>query len=267
MEERVTVEISGGVAHVALNRPDKLNALDLAMFEALVAVGRRLSDEKGVRAVVLSGTARSFSVGIDLGALAGIGGLELTSRTHGQCNLFQQAVMQCRELPIPVIAAIHGHALGGGCQLAMGADVRIVTPDAQLSVREVVWGLVPDMAGTALMRRFLRDDVIRDITFSGRILSGKEAFAIGLATRLADDALLAAFALAREIAGHSPDAIRSAKRLLNSAASGVDDAAMLLAEAQEQQRLLGSRNHGEALAAYHDRRTPAYEDQSGPLAG
>lgn len=260
MEERVTVEISKGVAQVALNRPDKLNALDLAMFEAIVAAGRRLSDEKGLRAIVLSGTGRSFSVGIDLDALASIGRLDLTSRTHGQCNLFQQAVMQWREFPIPVIAAIHGHALGGGCQLALGADLRIVAPSAQLSVREIAWGLIPDMAGTALMRHFLRDDVIRDLVFSGRIVSGEEALSIGLATRLADDPADAALAVARDLALHSPEAVRSAKRLLNMATSRTNDSAMLLAEAHEQQRLLASANHREALSAHADRRQPVYED-------
>src|ERR1700737_3127669 len=158
MEERVSISISEGVADVRLVRADKMNALDAAMFDALVAASDRLAQEKGVRAVVLSGEGRSFCAGLDMGRFAamkeqggtGVAGGEardLTTRTHGLANFPQQAVWGWRQLPVPVIAAIQGVAFGGGFQLALGADIRFLAPDARMSIMEIKWGLVPDMAG------------------------------------------------------------------------------------------------------------------------
>lgn len=263
MGDRVELDIAQGVAEVRLNRPEKLNALDFETFDQLVEAGQALVARQGLRAVVLGGNGRSFSVGIDLEALASGGASALSNlaaRTHGDANLFQQVALQWRDLPVPVIAAIQGHALGGGMQLALGADIRIVAPDARLSIREVVWGLVPDMAGTVLLRQLVRSDVMRDLLFSGRIVTGEEALELGLATRLAADPLAAARQLAREIAASSPDAIRAAKRLVNAGNAGASDHDMLLAEAAEQQALLASDNHREALQAHAEKRPPAYRD-------
>jgi enoyl-CoA hydratase/carnithine racemase len=168
--------------------------------------------------------------------------------------------MQWHELPVPVIAAIQGHALGGGMQLALGADIRIVAPDARLSIREIVWGLIPDMAGTVLLRQLVRADVMRDLLYSGRIVTGEEALELGLATRLAVDPLGAARELAHEIASFSPDAVRAAKRLANTATAGAPDLDMLVAEAAEQQALLSSHNHREAILAHAEKRAPIFSD-------
>lgn len=263
MSDRVELVVADGIAEVRLNRPEKLNALDFTTFDLLVEAGQALAQTAGLRAVVLSGKGRSFSVGIDLEALTSAGASafsNLAARTHGDANLFQQVALQWQDLHVPVIAAIQGHALGGGMQLALGADIRIVAPDARLSIREVVWGLVPDMAGTVLLRQVVRGDVMRDLLFSGRIVTGEEALELGLATRLAADPLAAARQLAREIAASSPDAVRAAKRLVNAAISGVPDRDMLLAEAAEQQALLASPNHREALLAHSEKRTPDYRD-------
>lgn len=263
MGDRVELDIAQGVAEVRLNRPEKLNALDFETFDQLVEAGQALVARQGLRAVVLGGNGRSFSVGIDLEALASGGASafsNLAARTHGDANLFQQVALQWRDLPVPVIAAIQGHALGGGMQLALGADIRIVAPDARLSIREVVWGLIPDMAGTVLLRQLVRSDVMRDLLFSGRIVTGEEALELGLATRLAADPLAAARQLAREIADSSPDAVRAAKRLVNAGNAGASDRDMLLAEAAEQQDLLASDNHREALQAHAEKRPPAYGD-------
>lgn len=263
MSDRVELVVADGIAEVRLNRPEKLNALDFATFDLLVEAGQALAATPGLRTVVISGNGRSFSVGIDLEALASGGASALSNlaaRTHGDANLFQQVVMQWRNLPVPVIAAIQGHALGGGMQLALGADIRIAAPDARLSIREVVWGLVPDMAGTVLLRQLVRSDVMRDLLFSGRIVTGEEALELGLATRLAADPLAAARQLAREIAASSPDAVRAAKRLVNAGTGGVSDRDMLLAEAAEQQALLASSNHREALRAHAEKRAPVYHD-------
>jgi enoyl-CoA hydratase/carnithine racemase len=269
MEERVSISVSEGVADVRLVRADKMNALDQAMFEALVAATDRLSKDKSVRVVVLSGEGRAFCAGLDMGRFAamkekggnGIPGGEnrdLTARTHGQANFPQAAVWGWRQLPVPVIAAIHGVAFGGGFQLALGADMRFLSSDARMSVMEIKWGLVPDMAGTPILASLVRDDILRDLTYTGRIFSAQEAMTYGLATRICDDPRAAALEVAREIAGKSPDAIRAAKRLLNNLS--VDPGPALLAESVEQQKLIGSANQTEAVRANLEKRAPKFAD-------
>lgn len=269
MEERVSISISEGVADVRLVRADKMNALDQAMFEALVAATERLSKERGVRVVVLSGEGRAFCAGLDMGRFAamkekggnGIPGSEnrdLTKRTHGQANFPQQAVWGWRQLPVPVIAAVHGVAFGGGFQLSLGADMRFLAPDARMSVMEIKWGLLPDMAGTPILASLVRDDILRDLTYTGRIFSAQEAMTYGLATRICDDPRAAALEVARDIAGKSPDAIRAAKRLLNNLS--VDPGPALLAESVEQQKLIGSANQTEAVRANLEKRAPKFAD-------
>jgi enoyl-CoA hydratase/carnithine racemase len=269
MEERVAVSISQGVADVRLVRADKMNALDMAMFEALVATTERLAGEKGLRVVVLSGEGRAFCAGLDMGRFAemkekggnGIAGGEkrdLAVRTHGLANFPQAAVWGWRQLPVPVIAAIHGVAFGGGFQLALGADMRFLSPDARMSIMEIKWGLVPDMAGTPILASLVRDDVLRELTYTGRIFSAQEAMSYGLATRISDDPRAAAFEVAREIAGKSPHAIRAAKRLLNDLS--VDPGPALLAESVEQTKLIGSPNQIEAVRANIENRAPRFAD-------
>src|SRR5580692_1970094 len=269
MEKRVSVSISEGVADVRLVRADKMNALDAAMFDALVATSARLSGEKAVRVVVLSGEGRAFCAGLDMGRFAAMkekGGngiadgekRDLAARTHGLANHAQQAVWGWRQLPVPVIAAIQGVAFGGGFQLALGADIRFLTPDARMSIMEIKWGLVPDMAGTPILASLVRDDVLRELTYTGRIFSAQEAMSYGLATRICDDPRASALEVAREIAGKSPEAIRAAKRLLNNLA--VDPGPALLAESVEQMKLMGSANQLEAVRANIEKRTPRFDD-------
>ncbi len=262
MSERVRIEREGGVVEVRLNRPDKLNALDLEMFEALGAAGRALLDDRSLRAVVLAGEGRAFSTGLDVSAMMALGsaGTELFLREHGSdANRAQRICTIWSELPVPVIAAVHGHAYGGGLQVALGADLRLVTPDAKLSVMEVKWGLVPDMGGTQALRHLVRLDVAKELVFTGRIVSGTEAVALGLATRVSADPLAEARALAREIAGKSPDAIRAAKRLLNASVE-LSRAAGLQLEAEEQRRLIGGANNLEAVQANFEKRPPVFRD-------
>ncbi|MGO4715455.1 crotonase/enoyl-CoA hydratase family protein [Bradyrhizobium sp. 2TAF24] len=269
MSERISVTMSDGVADVRLVRADKMNALDAAMFEALVATTARLQNEKGLRAVVLSGEGRAFCAGLDMGRFAamkehggnGIAGgatRDLSVRTHGIANGPQQAVWGWRQLPVPVIAAIHGVAFGGGFQLALGADMRFLAPDTRMSIMEIKWGLIPDMAGTPILASLVRDDILRDLTYTGRIFSAAEALSYGLATRLCDDPRAAALEMAREIAGKSPDAIRAAKRLLNKLS--VDPAPALLAESVEQMKLMGFPNQTEAVRANIEKRAPRFVD-------
>ncbi len=269
MNDRVSVSISEGVADVRLVRADKMNALDAAMFEALVATSDRLGREQGLRAVVLSGEGRSFCAGLDMGrftamretggnGIAGNGARDLTARTHGLANFPQAAVWGWRQLPVPVIAAIQGVAFGGGFQLALGADMRFLAPDARMSIMEIKWGLIPDMAGTPILASLVRDDILRELTYTGRIFSAQEALSYGLATRICDDPRAAAFEVAREIAGKSPDAIRAAKRLLNNLS--IDPGPALLAESVEQMKLMGGVNQLEAVRANIDRRAPRFAD-------
>src|SRR5437660_4653661 len=273
MEQRVSISISDGIADVRLVRADKMNALDAAMFEALVAATERLAHEKGVRVVVLSGEGRAFCAGLDMGRFAamkqsggnGIAGGEkrdLSVRTHGLANFPQRAVWGWRQLPVPVIAAIQGVAFGGGFQLALGADMRFLAPEARMSIMEIKWGLVPDMAGTPILASLVRDDILREIlrelTYTGRIFSAQEAMTYGLATRICDDPRAAALEFALEIAGKSPDAIRAAKRLLNNLS--VDPGPALLAESVEQQKLLGSPNQLEAVRANMEKRPSRFAD-------
>lgn len=259
--DRVVVELTDGVAEVRLNRPDKMNALDPGLFEALVAAGDRLAAEPGLRAVVLCGAGRGFCAGLDMASFSSPDGFpaDLAGRTHGAANGFQQVAMQWRRIPVPVLAAVHGVAFGGGFQIMLGADIRYVAPDAKLSVMEIRWGIVPDMGGTVLMRALARSDVVRELTFTGRVFSGAEAATLGFATRVEADPLAAARAAARDIAARSPDAMRAAKRLLN-AAEAEGEERLLLAESVEQQALLGSANQREAVAANMAGRAPAFRD-------
>src|SRR3954452_427109 len=270
MEQRVSISISEGIADVRLVRADKMNALDAAMFDALVAATERLATEKSLRAVVLSGEGRAFCAGLDMGRFAAMndnGGdgatgsgqkRDLSARTHGLANYAQQAVWGWRQLPVPVIAAIQGVAFGGGFQLALGADMRFLTPDARMSVMEIKWGLVPDMAGTPILASLVRDDILRDLTYTGRIFSAQEAMSYGLATRICDDPRAAAFEVAREIAAKSPEAIRAAKRMLNNLS--VQPGPALLAESVEQMKLMGGANQLEAVRANMEKRAPRFAD-------
>jgi len=265
-DERVTIQIAEGVAEVTLNRPEKLNALDPGMFEAIIEAGEHLNKTAGVRAVVLAGAGKGFCAGLDketfASMLAGSAGTtlgDLTKRTHGIANAFQQAAYVWRTLSVPIVAAIHGAALGGGFQIALGADIRYVAPDARLSIMEIKWGIVPDMAGIALMRGLARADVIRELAMTGRIFSGADALTFGFATAIHADPLTAARATAKEIASRNPDAVRAIKRLLN-AASDADSAAILLAESTEQGALIGSANQIEAVRAGIEGRPGRFRD-------
>jgi enoyl-CoA hydratase/carnithine racemase len=265
-EERVTVTITDGVADVRLNRPDKRNALDPAMFAGLVTAGERLKSVPGLRAVVLSGAGPDFCAGLDFASFRAMrDGERLSAQAglppaHGPARATgQRAAYVWAELPVPVIAAVTGNALGGGLQIALGADIRIVAPDARLCVLEIRWGLIPDMTGSQLLPELVGRDVAKELTFTGRMVRGEEAVALGLATRTDPDPRRAALDLARDIAARSPHAIRAAKRLLDLAGR-VDLAAGFAAEQREVGALIGSANQAEAVAAEFEQRPPRFTD-------
>ncbi|MEK6296590.1 MAG: crotonase/enoyl-CoA hydratase family protein, partial [Paraburkholderia tropica] len=201
-EGLVQIAIADGVADVRLNRAEKMNALNPGLFAALIAAGERLASEADLRAVVLSGNGKAFCAGLDMQSMAALAQTTRTTpiavRTRGLSNDFQYICTLWRELPVPVIAAVHGVAFGGGLQLALGADMRYVTPDARLSVMEMKWGLVPDMGGMVLTRDLVRDDRLRELIYTARVVAGPEAVEIGLATRVSDDPLALALQTVRE---------------------------------------------------------------------
>jgi enoyl-CoA hydratase/carnithine racemase len=264
---RVTCTVLDGVADVRLNRPDKMNALDPAMFAALAATGEALAADGSVRAVVLSGEGRGFCAGLDFGSFqamaSGDRGAGMASdigvRVEGRItNLGQQVAHVWTTLPVPVIAAIHGPALGGGLQVALGADLRIVAPDAKLSVLEIRWGLIPDMTGTWILPRLVGIDVAKELTWTGRMVEGAEAVRIGLATRLAEDPRAEALALAAQLAASSPQAIRAGKALLQQSMVGTE-AEQYRMESARMHELIGSPDQVEAVSAWFEKRPPRFQ--------
>lgn len=279
MSDRVVVEVSDGVADVRLNRPDKMNALDQAMFDGLVDASASLAHDKSVRAVVLSGEGRAFCAGLDMASFSAMADSPKPERSEddqagaaaadglvgvpeGQITHHaQQAVYGFSELPVPVIAAVHGVALGGGIQLALGADMRMIAPDARMSVLEIRWGLIPDMTGTQRLVELVGLDQAKELTFTGRMVEGPEAVELGLATRVAEDPRAAALELAADIASKSPDAVAAAKRLFNTAGR-VDEATGFANERREMGALIGSANQIESVMAYMEKREANYADRA-----
>jgi enoyl-CoA hydratase/carnithine racemase len=266
MNDRVSITVENHVADVRLTRADKMNALDPAMFQGIIAAGEELSGMKGVRAVVLSGDGRSFCAGLDMASMtgggagaSGDGSNKLTDRTYGNANTFQQVSMLWRKLPVPVIAAVHGVCFGGGLQIASGADIRVVAPNARLAVMEMKWGLIPDMGGYALWRGLVRDDILRELTYTNREFSGTEALGFGLATYVDENPHARAMAIAQEIANRNPEAMREAKGLFNEFAD-LDEDAILMAESVRQARVIRTPNQIEAVMAGMQRRAANFAD-------
>ncbi|HEX8555399.1 MAG TPA: crotonase/enoyl-CoA hydratase family protein [Sphingomonas sp.] len=260
MEQRVTIAIADGIADVRLARADKMNALDPAMFAGIRDALATLAATPGLRVVVLSGKGRAFCAGLDMASMAGGGsGIDLNDRAHGPANLPQHVAWGWRTLPVPVIAAVHGVAMGGGLQVIAGADIRIAHPATRFSIRELHWGIVPDMAGVALWRGAVRDDHVRELTYTAREFDGVEAERMGFVSRLAENPHAAAMEMARAIAGRHPQAVQAAKRLF---ALAYDEGAeaILLAETAEQLRVMGTANQREQVRAHLEKRTAVFTD-------
>jgi len=261
--DRVSIDLGdNGVAQVRFTRGDKMNALDPAQFEAVIEAGAALREMKGLRVAVVSGEGRAFCAGLDLSSMASGGSnptVDLATRTHGNSNRAQEAAMTWRKCPVPVIAAVHGVCFGGGLQIASGADIRVVHPATRMAVMEMKWGLVPDMAGYALWRGLVRDDVLRELTYTNREFSGAEALGLGFATMLDDDPLARATALAETIAFKNPQAIRGAKRLFHVMREEGEDA-ILMAESVEQDAIIRKPNQVEAVMAEMQKRAPVFPE-------
>lgn len=266
-EQRVIISVEDGVGSVTLARPDKKNALDLAMFEAIADAADELGGHGDLRAIVLRGEGTAFCAGLDLGAFMADPETirKLLEKPGGEpANLAQRVAWAWRELPVPVIAALHGEVFGGGLQIALGADIRIAAPDARLSVMEIRWGLVPDMAGSRILKDLMAYDAAMELALTGRVIDGEEAARVGLVTRTAVDPTAEATTLAGVIAKRSPDAVRAVKTLMHRAPSlGHRDGLDL--ETRLQMSLLGGENQMEAARAGLERREPEFVPASGRL--
>ena len=269
MSDRVVISIADGIADVRLNRADKRNALDREQFASIAEAGEQLQGEPGVRVVVLSGEGESFCAGLDFSIFGDMaGGGTGSARDRGNpgvvadgriTHLAQQICWVWQELPVPVIAAIHGHALGGGLQLALGADIRVAHPDTKLSVRELHWGITPDMTGTFMLARLVRNDIARELTYTARVFDAREGHALGLVTRLSDQPYDDAMGLAREIAARNPHGVRGTKRLFNRMFH--DGAAEQFADERRViMSLIGTPNQVEAITANIEGRVPVFAD-------
>lgn len=264
MSERILTKIENHVATVTLNRADKRNAVDTAMFDAILETAAGLAANPVVRVVVLEGDGEHFCAGIDISVFqgAGVGAKSADSLQPlpgSTANYFQSAALVWRELPVPVLAALRGSVFGAGLQIAMGADMRYASSDVRMSVMEIKWGLIPDMGITSTLPGVVPQDKARELAYTGRILSAKDAFAAGLITEIAEDPSLRAHEIASEIAGKSPDAIRAIKKLFNE--SWKDDPAVgLRREAELQAAVMAGDNQAEAAAANLEKRSPGFRD-------
>lgn len=263
MGDRVKISSSDRVAEVMLNRPGKLNALDLETFDALAEAADAVGRDRSIRAVVLHGAGEHFCAGIDLDvfrtSMKDLADAVLTPLAPSPANRFQRAAYAFRELEVPVVCALQGVVFGAGFQVAMGADLRVAAPGTQFSIMESKWGLLPDMALTTTLRGILPPDRVKELAWTARIFDAAEALSLGIVTRIGEAPLDIARALARELAGRSPDAVRGIKQLVNDAWQ-LDDASALALEAQLQLGLMGQPNQQEAVRANLEKREPDFED-------
>ena len=269
INDRIKLTVENHIAHVQFSRPDKMNALDSKMFEAIPMVGKQLRSDPSIRVVVVSGEGGNFCAGLDKSNFAKLlsdaeQGNEpvlssLSERTHGIANDFQYAVWMWRELPMPVIAAVDGVALGGGLQIALGADMRFAHAESRFSILELKWGLIPDMSSTQIMRHLIPDDVIRELSYTARIFGAEDAREWGFITKIVDDPVAHAMQVAQEIATKNPHAVRAAKRIIDSANYQSAEEGLLM-ESQEQDKLMGAPNQIEAVMAELQKRAPNFKD-------
>lgn len=265
MSELVTISVVDHVADVRLNRPEKMNALSIPMFEAINAAAEKIMADKSIRAVVLSGEGRAFCAGLDLANFTNpeaFGGDAFGNGRGGYWpNFYQKPGYLWKDVPVPVICALHGVVFGGGIQIALGADIRIAHPETKLSVMEIKWGLIPDMSGSQTLRDLVRLDIAKELVFTGRIVEATEAQQIGLVTRLDENPREAALAMAREIAKRNPQAVTLGKLLLESTWHG-DDARGLEMEEKLQATLLMSPNQMEAVMSEMQKRPANFSERT-----
>lgn len=257
---RVRVERRDEVAYVTLIRADKHNALDWDMFCGVIAAARSLKGDRTLRAVILQGEGASFCSGLDVPSFAKqpMKGLRIFLK-YGvfTTNIAQEIAWCWRRLPVPVIAVVQGRCYGGGLQLALAADLRYARPDAELSVMEVKWGLVPDMTGSVTLRELVSIDVAKELTMTGRTFDGHEAQRLNLVTAVSDDPIALAEAFVAQIKSRSPDAVAGAKALFDRSWMASVRKAFAI-ESRLQWRMFFTRNQRESVRAHRNKETPVF---------
>ena len=255
--ENLLVNIDKHIATVTLNRPDKMNALNIQLFDELIETGNLITANSEIRVVVMHGNGRGFCAGLDLENFQNPSHPDfqkpLDLRSHGNCNKWQKAVMVWRSMPAPVITAVHGVAFGGGLQLMSAADIKYVHPDTQLSIMEMKWGIIPDMGGSVCWPHHVRLDILKELIYTHRIFHGPQAVQYGFATHVSEHPLHDAMALAKEIAAKNPQAIQASKHMFNQL-SGKSEDELLLSESVAQQQIMYSPNQKEAVMAILENR-------------
>lgn len=250
-KEFVLLEITDKVAYVTLNKPEKYNALCLQLMEELIATAEELKVNKTIRAVILSGKGKGFCSGLDIkGVMKRPGASKklMHKENPEDQNIVQRVSLVWRELPVPVIAAIHGVCYGGGLQIALGADFRFAKADAKFSIMETKWGLIPDMGASVTLPELMSIDVAKELTFTGRVFDGAEAKQLGAVTRVVDDPMQEAKVFVELIKERSPDAVMYGKKLFNETWLA-DDGVRLKKEWEYQSAVLGKLNQLSAVGS------------------
>lgn len=264
MSDHVRIHVDGTLAYVTLTRADKHNGMNLEMLKGVIQAQKQIRKLKGIRAVILRGEGPSFCAGLDFKSVLGqplkaaLAYLQLWWPVR---NEFQTWSIGWRSMPVPVIALVHGNCFGAGLQLALGADIRICTPDAQLSMMEAKWGLVPDMGGIALMRELMPLDAAKELTMTGRTLNGNEAKAIGLVTHVSREPLAHALSIIEEMNVRSPDAVGAGKFLLQQAWRRSERMALRL-ERLWQRRMMGGANQRISVARNQQKKEIPFKERT-----
>ena len=267
----IKLSVSEHVAHVEFCRADKMNALNADMFSGLINAAKKIKEDTSIRSVVISGQGSNFCSGLDKSNFNSVlqgqglsvdedpGVTTLSQRTHGAYNLVQAVVWQWREITVPVIAAIEGVAMGGGLQIALAADMRYTAPTSQFSILEIKWGLVPDMGSTQLLQHLVSEDIVRELTYTGRVFNAQEAKEYGFVTAIKDQPIEHATELAMLIAQQNPQAVQASKQLINATPYLSVEEAVLM-ESQLQDSIVGSPNQIEAVMSVIEKRSPKFKD-------
>lgn len=263
-EERVTLRLENDIAVVTLNRANKRNALDMAMFRSIDLVSRKLRKNRKIRAVIVQANGVDFCSGLDTKSVMSKKSSTfslLAKWLPGQSNLAQRVSTNWRNIPVPVIMVIQGRCWGGGLQIALGADFRFSTPDASFSIMEGKWGLIPDMGGNLALRELVTRDIALKLAMSAEVIPAQTAVEYGLITSISDDPLHDAMQLARQIAERSPDAVAAVKKLYRQNWFKADRR-MLARESLYQVRILLGKNQNRAVKKQLDpTNSAAYEER------
>jgi enoyl-CoA hydratase/carnithine racemase len=259
MSQALTLtEPSEGVRLVTLSRPEAANALNTAMGEALLALWTQLAADASVRVAVLTGAGRFFCAGADLKERDGMTD-QAWSEQHVMFEAMIRAQLSC---PFPIIAAVNGAAMGGGCEMALACDFAWASETARLGLPEVGLGIIPGLGGTQYVTRAVGEKRAAELLMSGLPVDAATALDYGLVNRVvpADELMAQALERARVIAGKAPLSVRALKKVVSGGAALPLDRAMEL-ELQEYNRLFKTKDRREGVAAFNQKRTAVFRGE------